>query len=66
MNNEAVINMPAKFFGTFLGYVLIVLAVGALFIHFTFDKPVVEYWILLLLPCFGVPILTSVALSKID
>ncbi len=58
--------MPAKFFGTFLGYVLIVLAIGASFIYFTFDKSVVEYWILLLLPCFGVPILTSVALSKVD
>ena len=61
-----VIKMPAKFFGTFLGYILIVLAVGAVFISFAFEKPVVEYWILLLLPCFGIPILTSVALSKVD
>ncbi|CAM4330808.1 hypothetical protein [Acinetobacter pragensis] len=58
--------MPIKFFGTFLAYIVIVMAIGALFINFTFEKPLVEYWILLLLPLFGVPILSTVALAKID
>lgn len=59
-------SMPAKFFVTFLGYLLAVLVIGAVFINTVFDHPVVEFWILLLLPCFGVPILASVALSRID
>ncbi|WP_374668495.1 hypothetical protein [Acinetobacter sp.] len=58
--------MPIKFFTTFLVYILAVMVVGALLISFVPEKPLVEYWILLLLPCFGIPILTAVAFSKID
>ncbi|MGE8684247.1 MAG: hypothetical protein ACN6OV_07145 [Acinetobacter sp.] len=56
--------MPAKFFNTFLGLIALVMVLGAIIINFGFDKPMVEYWILFLLPCFGVPILTSVLITK--
>lgn len=56
--------MPAKFFNIFLGLIALVMILGALIINFGFDKPMVEYWILLLLPCFGIPILTSVLITK--
>lgn len=56
--------MPAKFFSIFFACIALVMVVGALIINLGFDKPMVEYWILLLLPCFGVPILTSVMITK--
>ncbi len=56
--------MPAKFFSRFLGLIALVMVLGAIIINFVVAKPMVEYWILLLLPCFAVPILTSVMITK--
>ncbi|WP_180155435.1 hypothetical protein [Acinetobacter sp. YH12045] len=56
--------MPAKFFSRFLGLIALVMVLGAIVINFVVAKPIVEYWILLLLTCFAVPILTSVMITK--
>nr|WP_315278447.1 hypothetical protein [uncultured Acinetobacter sp.] len=59
--------MPARFFGIFLGLIAAVLIIGGLFINMiSGEDTVVEYWILLLLPCFGIPILSAVCLKEID
>ena len=59
--------MPARFFGIFLGLIAAVLIIGGLFINMiSGEATVVASWILLLLPCFGVPILSAVCLKEID
>ena len=58
--------MPARFFGIFLGLIAAVLVIGGLFINMISEETVVEYWILLLLPCFGVPILSAVCIKEIE
>ena len=59
--------MPARFFGIFLGLIAAVLIIGGLFINMiSGEATVVEYWILLLLACFGIPILSAVCLKEID
>lgn len=59
--------MPARFFGIFLGLIAAILIIGGIFINMiSGEASVVEYWILLLLPCFGIPILSAVCLKEID
>ncbi|MDM1753513.1 hypothetical protein HX122_00545 [Acinetobacter towneri] len=59
--------MPARFFGIFLGLIAAILIIGGIFINMiSGEASVVEYWILLLLPCFSIPILSAVCLKEID
>lgn len=56
--------MLKKFFMLFAGCLAAVLIIGTIFIQSITDFNVVEYWILLMLPAFGIPILSSVMFSK--
>lgn len=58
--------MLKKFFVLFASCIALVLILGTVFIKAISDHNVVEFWILLMLPCFGVPILTAVLISKSD
>ena len=58
--------MLKQFFTLFGGLLAFVLIVGALFIKLFSSQNLVEYWILLMLPAFAVPILTSALISKTE
>ena len=58
--------MLKKFFILFASCLAIVLIFGSIFINTITDHTVIEFWILLMLPSFGVPILTAVMFSKSD
>ena len=58
--------MLKKFFILFASCLALVLILGSIFINAITNHTVVEFWILLMLPSFGVPILTAVMFSKSD
>lgn len=58
--------MLKKFFVLFASCLALVLILGTILIKTISDHNVVEFWILLMLPCFGVPILTAVLISKTE
>ncbi|MFC6053138.1 hypothetical protein A6M14_13260 [Acinetobacter sp. Ac_877] len=58
--------MLKKFFVLFASCLALVLVLGTVFIKAFSDHNVVEFWILLMLPSFGVPILTAVLISKTE
>lgn len=55
--------MLKRFFMLFAACLATVLIVGTVFIKLSAEQNMVEYWILLMLPAFGVPILASALLS---
>lgn len=58
--------MLKKFFVLFASCLALVLILGTILIKTISDHNVVEFWILLMLPCFGVPILTAVLIGKTE
>ena len=56
--------MLKKFFMLFAGCLAAVLVLGTVFIQAITEHNVVEYWILLMLPAFGIPILSAVLFSQ--
>lgn len=58
--------MLKKFFVLFASCLALVLVIGTILIKTMSDHNVVEFWILLMLPSFGVPILTAVLIGKTE
>ena len=56
--------MLKKFFLLFASCIAFVLILGLIFSNFTSFSHHVEYWIVLLIPTFAVPILTAVLIYK--
>ena len=56
--------MLFKFALKFLGIFLSVLVLGVVLISVFFDKPPVEFWILLVPICFGLPVILSVLIAE--
>ncbi len=58
--------MLKKFFVLFASCLALVLVVGTILIKTLSDHNLVEFWILLMLPSFGVPIFTAILISKTE
>ncbi|ENV33312.1 hypothetical protein F960_02339 [Acinetobacter gerneri DSM 14967 = CIP 107464 = MTCC 9824] len=56
--------MLLKFTFKFLSIFISVLILGAIFIKAFFNNAPIEYWILLIPICFGLPIIASVLLTR--
>lgn len=58
--------MLKKFFILFASTLAIVLILGSLLIISTSHQHVVDFWVLMLIPSFAIPILTAVIFAKTE